>query len=136
VTATVDELAAQVRHHAVEAAVRRVAPELGADADRLMDSAAFFAATSTLDPDGPDFASQVVAAVKQAAERDSRFRTGSATSARADPPAAPAGRGERQWTDEDVERSTPKELQAAIDKGLLADMMVGSKPRRHRRRGQ
>lgn len=135
-SASVEELAARVRHQAVETAVRRVAPDLGADADQLMDSRAFAAATSALDPDGPDFPAQVVAAVKRATETDPRFRAGSGAAAQADPPAAPAPRGERQWSDEDVERATPKEVQAAIDKGLLADLKVGNKPRRHRRRGQ
>lgn len=135
-SATVDELASRVRHQAVEAAVRRVAPDLGADADQLMDSRSFIAATSALDPDGPDFPVQLVAVVKQTAETDPRFRAGSAAAAQVDPSAAPAAPGERQWTDEDVERATPAETQAAIDKGLLADLKVGSSPRRHRRRGR
>lgn len=134
-SASIEELAARVRHLAVEAAVRRVAPDLGADAGQLMDSRTFAAATSALDPDGPDFRAQVVAAVKRATETDPRFRVGSAAAAHADPPAAPAAREERQWTDEDVAKATPAEVQAAIGKGLLADLKVGNKPRRHRRAG-
>jgi hypothetical protein len=129
VNTSVDELTGLVRHQAVEAAVRRVAPGLGADADQLMDSRAFAATTRDLDPHAPDFASQVVAAVQQAAEADPRFRAASAPAAARQPAVL---EGERQWTDEDVERSSPAELQAAIDNGLLADLTVGNKPRRRR----
>ena len=132
-SASIEELTGLVRHQAVEAAVRRVAPTLGADADQLMDSRAFVATASVLDPHAPDFASQVVAAVQQAAETDPRFRAAQARTA-ARQPAVPTG--ERQWTDADVERASLAELQAAIDKGLLSDMKVGNSPRRRRRGGQ
>jgi hypothetical protein len=107
------------------AAVHAEAARIGADGDALLDSATFFDRVTSLDPDSPGYRKQVQGMVAAAA--------GQATApAQAAParPAAPAG--PRQWTMEDVDRSTAGELAKAMNEGLLRDL--GCAP--PRRRGQ
>jgi pyruvate/2-oxoglutarate dehydrogenase complex dihydrolipoamide acyltransferase (E2) component len=110
----------------VVAAVHAEAARIGADGDTLLDSATFFDRVTSLDPDSPGYRKQVQGMVAAAA--------GQATApAQAAParPAAPAG--PRQWTMDDVDRSTPEEMTAALKAGLLRDMGVGAPRKRGRR---
>jgi hypothetical protein len=47
------------------------------------------------------------------------------------PAPVPAAAGARQWTDDDVHRSTPGELVAAMDAGLLENLGFGKTRRGH-----
>jgi peptidoglycan hydrolase CwlO-like protein len=46
-------------------------------------------------------------------------------------PAPAAAAGARQWTDDDVHRSSPRELVAAMDAGLLENLGFGKTRRGH-----
>jgi hypothetical protein len=103
------------------------------DADVLLDSASFLRRVEGLDPDGADFATQVRDLIAEAVETTPRYkRTPPAPSTPT--PAVPKSGGEfsggqgggaRQWTDDDVARATPDQLQDAINAGLLTHMGVG-----------
>jgi hypothetical protein len=105
-------------------AVHAAAASIGIDADTLLDSKTFYNQVTSLDPDSPGFRRQVQQMVAGAAGR----------SLPAAPPVAPAQpaapAGPRQWTRDDVDKSTPAECAAAIDAGLLRDL--GCAPRRKR----
>jgi hypothetical protein len=109
----------------VVAAVHAEAARIGADGDALLDSATFFDRVTSLDPDSPGYRKQVQGMVAAAA--------GQATAPAQAAPARPAApSGPRQWTMEDVDRSTAGELAKAMNEGLLGDL--GCAP--PRRRGQ
>ena len=118
---TIDTLAGRIRAEAVEMAVRRLAPDLGANADELLDSRSFLAAAARLDEDSPDFARQVRAAAQTAVESDPRF-----AAAAAETPAVGAtpASGDRpaQWTLDDVRAASPQAVREAQDAGLLTDL--------------
>jgi hypothetical protein len=107
------------------AAVHDAAARIGADADALLDSAEFYGRVTSMDPDSLGYRKQVRDMVAAAAGQ-------APAPAQAAParPAAPAG--PRQWTMEDVDRSTAGELAKAMNEGLLRDL--GCAP--PRRRGQ
>lgn len=97
------------------AAVHAAAAGIGADADTLLDSKTFHDQVTALNPDAPGYRRQVQELVKAAAGRTQ--------------PAAPAQptipAGPRQWTEEDVDRSSQSELEEAMKAGLLRDLGVG-----------
>jgi hypothetical protein len=105
-------------------AVHAQAARVGADADTLLDSKAFYDRVTSLDPDSPGYRRQLQEMVTAAAGQPP-------VAAQAGPaePAAPAG--PRQWTMDDVDKSTPKELTAAMEAGLLRDL--GYAPPKKRR---
>jgi hypothetical protein len=110
------------RRAAVDA-VRAEAARIGADSDALLDSHDFYGRVTSLNPDAPGYSTKVrelVAAAVPAAV------VGQGGDTQQPPPAGP-----RQWTLEDVEKSTPAETFNAINEGLLRDLGVG--PRRKRR---
>ena len=108
------------------ATVHAEAARVGLDGDLLLDSKTFHDRVTALDPDEPGFRAQVREMVASAA--------GTAQQPTPDPAAAhPAASSEpRQWTIEDVKKSTPTETIAAINAGLLRDL--GYAPPRRRRR--
>lgn len=111
----------------VIAAVHAEADRIGADADTLLDSISFYDQVTALDPDSQGYRAQVQKLVAAAAEK--------AQAAAQAAPAQPTAPAEpRQWTLEDVERSTPAELEKAMNAGLLRDMGVGPVRRRRRYR--
>lgn len=95
------------------AAVHAEASRIGADPEALLDSSDFYDKATALDPDARDYHSQVRALVTSAA------------------PPPPEPEGTRQWTLDDVDRSTPAECAAAMKAGLLRDL--GYSPHRPRR---
>jgi hypothetical protein len=65
------------------------------------------------------------------AAREENARLRAAQPSAPAPAPAPAAAGGRQWTDEDVHRSTPRELVAAMDAGLLTGLGFGKTRRGH-----
>jgi hypothetical protein len=157
------------------AAVHAEAARIGADADALLDSKAFYGRVTALDPDAPGFRKQIqdLVAAGNAAAPASRAgqpapepgpqqwtREQAAAIGKSDPqalvkaineghlvslgyPPAAAGRaqqaapaqpaapaGPQQWTMDDVDKSTPTELVAAMEAGHLRDL--GYAPRKKR----
>jgi hypothetical protein len=108
------------------AAVHAEAARIGADADTLLDSQTFYDQVTSLDPDSPGYRKQVQGMISAAAGQ-------APTPAQAVParPAAPAG--PRQWTMDDVDRSTAGELAKAMNEGLLRDLGCAPPRRRGRR---
>jgi hypothetical protein len=106
-------------------AVHAAAASVGVDADALLDSKSFYDQVTSLDPDSPGFRKQVQQMVAGAAGRLSPAKPTAP-----EQPAAPSG--SRQWTMDDVDKSSPTELTAAINAGLLRDL--GYAPPRSRQR--
>lgn len=106
-----------------ENAILRQAGKLGADGDALLDSRAFLAAVSDVDP--ADTAG-ISAAIAEAVKTNPRYATGTAPAAPAAPPRSTATSfegapgGQRQWTAEDVAKASPAAMQKALKDGLLA----------------
>ena len=117
----------------IKLAVYQAAGGHDADATVLLDSASFLRRVEGLDPDGEDFADQVDGIIAAAVEATPRYKRTPPVSGKPVPAVAKSG-GEftggqggvaRQWTDEDVDRATPAQLQDAINAGLLSHMGVG-----------
>lgn len=106
------------------AAVQAAAAGIGADADTLLDSQTFHDQVTALDPDAPGYRRQIQELVTAAAGRAQPTAPAQ--------PGTPAG--PRQWTMEDVDRSSQSELDEAMRKGLLRDLGVGVPKRRAWRR--
>lgn len=134
-TADKESAAAQLRAQQVELATWRLAATNGADPARLADSRTFMRTVEALDPGSETFSSDLATAIKTAVEANpglapaapvppepAKPSPGSATTA---PPARSGGehggapQGERQWTKEDVDSASPKEVSKALKKGLL-----------------
>jgi hypothetical protein len=104
------------------AAVRQEAARIGVDADVLLDSQRFYNQLGGLDPDAPGFAAQIRDMVNTA--------TGRTATAGAPVRQETQTQQPRQWTIEDVRRSSPAECAAALEAGLLVDL--GAAPTRRR----
>lgn len=126
----------RARQAAVELAVFREAAAQQVDGNALLDSRQFVAALDGLDPTAPDFSQRVTEAISTAAQQNSRYQVAPPAPPAPTPPAPPAvpksgaefsapPQGPRQWTDEDVARATPRQLQDAINQGLLRDLGFG-----------
>lgn len=113
-----------LNRRAAVTAVHAAAATAGIDADALLDSKTFYDRVTSLDPDSPGFRRQVQELVAGAAPHSPP-----AKQAAPDQPAATAG--PQQWTMSDVDNSTPAELTAAMNAGLLRDL--GYAPPRNRR---
>lgn len=133
----------RARQAAVELAVFRAAAAAQVDGNALLDSRTFVSALDGLDPSAGDFAQRVTEAITTATESNPRYRVTPPEPAAPQPPAPPAvprsgaefgaaPSGPRQWTEEDVARSAPSDLQKAINEGLLENLGFG--PRRAARR--
>src|SRR5436309_816475 len=68
---------------------------------------------------------------RDAAREENARRRAAQTPALTPAPAPAAPAGGRQWTDEDVHRSTPRELVEAMDQGLLENLGFGKTRRGH-----
>lgn len=133
ISAQLEAAQQQNRATALEVAVLRAAGRLGADGDALLDSRTFRAQLDGLDPTQPEG----IVAVIQAALTGSPGKYGTAPApgtagtapATATATASTASTfdgspgGNRQWTDEDVARAKPAELQKAMDAGLLKNLL-------------
>jgi hypothetical protein len=138
-----DAQEARARQTAVELAVFRAAAAAQVDGNALLDSRQFVGALDGLDPTDPAFNAKVTEAIAAASEANPRYKLAPPTPAvppAPEPPAVPKSgaefgappQGPRQWTEEDVSRATPAQLQNAINDGLLENLGFG--PRRASRR--
>lgn len=133
----------RARQTAVELAVFRAAAAQQVDGNALLDSRTFVAALDGLDPSAADFGQKVAEAINAAAETNSHYKLqppAPVAPPAPEPPSIPKSgaefgappAGPRQWTEEDVARATPSQLQDAINQGLLETLGFG--PRRAARR--
>lgn len=135
-TAELDKANTTARQRAAELAVYKAATAAGANADLLLDSRAFMASIDGLDPSADGYAASVADAAKAWAEGHPQVKTEQATPRKATPPTPRAGADfgapapNRQWTQADLEASTPEQLTKALDAGLLRDLGIGTRRRR------
>ena len=141
-TAQLEEARAQERQRRTELQVLRLAPNLGADADALLDSQAFSKVTAGLDPTSSTFREDVEDAIRDHLTKYPRHKA--ATTAKgddetvADKPAPKkpdagksgadmngAGGKPRQWTAAELAAATDHEIVAAQKAGLLDALMNG-----------
>jgi hypothetical protein len=131
--------AAETRASNVELAVLRSAYASGVNGNALLDSRAFVATVTGLDPSAEDFAAQVTEAITAAVTANPGYKAaitptpaaGPLTpppAATPPPPTIPRSGGEfngapggqRQLTDEDAARMSPGEVWEAMQAGLFA----------------
>jgi len=136
ITAQLQQAQAETRARAVELAVLRAAGRNGADGDALLDSRQFL---SSLDGVDPNDATAVTEAVKAAVTANPRYALTADTASQgantSQQPPAPqrqastvgefngAPGGQRQWTQADVDRATPAQLEKAVGDGLLTNYL-------------
>lgn len=129
-TADLAQRDSALRAREVELAILRNAAKHGAVGDALLDSRAFMAKVSSLDPAATDFAEQLGDAIKTAADSGPQFK---AAPPAPEPPKTPqtprsggefngAPGGNRQWTVADVQAASASEVVAAQEAGLLIDL--------------
>lgn len=135
ITAQFEQEKAASRARAVELAVLRAAGRNGADGDALLDSRGFL---NSLDGVDPTDTAAIADAVKAAVTANPRYalaadtagqgaNTGQQPPGQQPPPrqASSVGEfngapgGQRQWTQADVDRANPAQLEKAIGDGLL-----------------
>lgn len=121
-----------------ERALMLVAGSHEANAAALLDSRSFMDKIGRLDPAADAFAEQLSEAIKAAVEANGAYkltpkRTAPAQKSSGGEFNGSAG-GDRQWTDEDVDKASPEELREAMDKGLLRDLGFGPSRKRAWRR--
>jgi hypothetical protein len=132
-----DELLAVLNQRTAIAAVRAEAGRAGLDAEHLLDSATLNSRVSALDVDDPGFPRHVAELVQEHAAARGLAPAAPPPAGRSpDGNAAAESQDLRQWTESDVAalpktREGARQLQAAIDAGLLTDL--GYPPRRRRR---
>jgi hypothetical protein len=136
--------AQRARETAVELAVFRTATAAQVNGNALLDSRAFVATLDGLDPSAADFAQRVNDAITAAVEANPSWKLAApapAAPAAPAPPAVPRSGtgpvtgvpdGPRQWTEADVERASPAQVQKAMDDGLLLNLGFGT-ARKNRR---
>lgn len=131
ITAQLQQAQAAQRAREVELAVLRVAGRNGADGDALLDSRQFLASLDGVDPTD---AAAITDAVKAAVAANNRYAAPGAdtagqgstqqqrqASSTTEFNGAPGG--QRQWTQADVDRASPKQLEKAIGDGLLVNFL-------------
>jgi hypothetical protein len=116
-----------LNRRAAVAAVHAAASQVGADGEKLLDSAGFYRRVTALDPDTPGYQRQVQELVTAAAARHGQPAQQPAAPPEPDP-------GPRQWTMADVDASSPSELVEAMEAGLLVDLGYNPSRRRGHRR--
>jgi hypothetical protein len=136
--------AARAREAAVELAVFRAAAAAQVNGNALLDSRSFAATLSGLDPAAGDFAQRVSDAITAAVEANPGWKLAAPAPPVPAPPAPPAvpksgtgpvtgvPDGPRQWTQADVDRASPAEVQKAMDDGLLQGLGFGTARKRRR----
>jgi hypothetical protein len=139
ITAQLEAAQRESKARSTEVAVLRAASRLGADGDALLDSRAFVAQL-----EGLETTEAIEAAIKLAvAQSPAKYArstgtaaatdagTGTTTTTTGTASASTAGDfngasgGQRQWTDADVARATPAQVQKAMDQGLLKTLLGG-----------
>lgn len=138
ITAQLQQAQAAERSRAVELAVLRAAGRNGADGDALLDSRQFLASLDGVDPNDT---AAITDAVKAAVAANSRYAQAAATAGQGDTTgqqqaqqtqqrqASTTGEfngapgGQRQWTQADVDRATPTQLEKAVADGLLTNYL-------------
>jgi len=126
-----EDLTARIIETRTELGIRRAADALGVNPQTLVDSRTVQSAVGAIDLQAAaDVDAAIADAIKPVIDgAPQRFGIAPPTP----PAAAPsADEGPRQWTIEDVNKSSPSECSAAIDAGLLRDL--GYAPSRTRRR--
>jgi len=123
-TADTEGLRRAVLAVAVDAQIRRIAPSLGADPDKLLDSRSLADSLAAADPAEPGFAGRVAGTVQAAVAADpARF---GAVAVPAGPAAAvPFRPPQGLWTDADVLAADPVEVSAALTNGQLSGLGIG-----------
>lgn len=131
ITAQLQQAQADSRARAVELAVLRAAGRNGADGDALLDSRQFL---NSLDGVDPNDAAAITDAVKAAVTANPRYALAADTAGQGantqqqqtqQRQASSVGEfngapgGQRQWTQADVDRATPAQLEKAVADGLL-----------------
>lgn len=133
ITAQLQQAQAAERARAVELAVLRAAGRNGADGDALLDSRQFL---NSLDGVDPNDAAAITDAVKAAVTANPRYALATDTAGQGtntsqqqtqqqQRQASTVGEfngapgGQRQWTQADVDRANPAQLEKAIGDGLL-----------------
>jgi hypothetical protein len=127
----------------VELAVFRAAAAANVDANALLDSRSFVSQIVGLDDTAEDFSGKVNALIEKAAEQNSRYKLKREDPTQPAPPVEPpappavprsgaegftsAPNGPRQWTEQDVERASPKQVEEALEKGLLQSLGFGAR---------
>lgn len=140
ISAQLEAAQRQNKTAALELAVLRAAGRLGANGDALLDSRSFVAQLADLDPAQP----QGIEAAIQAALAGSPGKYGTSTGAGATSTAGAGNTGttaattagastassfngspggNRQWTQDDVNRATPAEVTKAMEQGLLKQLL-------------
>jgi hypothetical protein len=139
-----DASAARARQTEVELAVFRAAAAAQVNGDALLDSRSFAATLAGLDPAAGDFRQRVSDAITAAAEANPAWKLTPPAPAAPAPPAPPAvpksgtgpvtgvPDGPRQWTQADVDRASPSQVQKALDEGLLQGLGFGTARKRRR----
>ena len=143
-----DDLLTVVNRRTAISAVRAEAARAGLDAEALLDSKTLYDRVTALDPDEVAFPRRVSEIVQGHATARGLTPAGSPRAAA--PATAPAARsggdaghngtpgGNRQWTEADVAalpktREGSRQLQDAIEAGLLTDLGYGGRRRGRRR---
>jgi hypothetical protein len=140
-TAELQARDAALRQQTIENSVLRTASRYGANGAALADSKAFMDKVAALDPASAGFDDDLGMAIRSAVEAAPRFRAGEATApheartttqpTRSVGAQNGGGTAPRQWTIEDVKRSTPAQCAEALEAGLLLDL--GAAPTKRRR---
>jgi hypothetical protein len=138
--------AAQKRAADVELAVLRAAYASGVNGNALLDSRAFVATVTGLDPADPGFAAQVTEAIGSAVTANPAYKAATAPAPAAaplapehQPPTIPRSGGEfngapggqRQLNEEDALHMSPQAVAKAIEDGLFQE--AGFAPSKKRR---
>lgn len=139
ITAQLEAAQRDAATRARELAVLRAAGRLGADGDALLDSRAFAAVIDGLDPAQPQGIEAAIKAALAQSPGKYALATGQAaaagdgttgTAANTGAAASSAGdftsssAGARQWTQADVDRATPTQVNEALAKGLLNQLLA------------
>ena len=122
-----ESVLAEVNRRVTLGAVHAEATRAGLDAASLLDSKRVHEQAAALDPADPEFTRKVQDLVAQYSGARGVQGIPAAGTAPADPARA------RQWTIDDVNRSSPAECAAAMKGGLLADLGYPA-PKRGRQR--
>jgi hypothetical protein len=126
-----ENLFSRVADVRAELGIRRAVDGTGADVGAILDSRSVRDAVSAIDVQAVgDYDTAVADAVRRVIGTDA----GQSGAAPAQPsaPAQQTADGSRQWTMEDVNKSSPADLNKAVNDGLLRDL--GYAPRRGKRR--
>lgn len=110
------------RESTIKLAVYQAAGAHQGNPDALLDSNTFLAKVDTLDPTAADFGTQVGEAIKAAVTANPSLKQTRAVGAST--VDTPGGTGEQgQITEEQLAQMTPQEINEALEKGLLKNLL-------------